>query len=212
MAVLVAEDDAEMASALSRLFQATPSLVLVGWATDGGRALELNRELRPDVVLMDVRMPGMDGIAATAELVREGRDGRPRVLVLTTFAVDDYLVQALAAGASGFLPKTAPWDEVVEAIHAVDRGEAVVPPGLLRRLVDRVLPVGPSPELADTLEVLTAREQEVLALVGQGLTNGEIAEALSVSLATVRTHVEHMRSKLGARDRIQLALVGSRMR
>lgn len=134
--VLVADDDPDTAASLCGLIGSSPGLEVAGLASDGAQAVELGLACPPDVVLMDVRMPVLDGIAATARLVGGSRDSGPRVLVLTTFAIDAYLLDTLAAGASGFLPKTATWEEVEDGIHAVARGEAVLPPGLLRRLID----------------------------------------------------------------------------
>lgn len=200
--MLVAEDDADTAEAVGQLVATTPGLALAGWAAHGRQAVALARVGDPDVVLMDLRMPGTDGIAATRMLAAGRRDGRPRVLVLTAFAADTYVVEALVAGASGFLPKSAAWEEVVTAIVAVSQGGAVVPPVLLRRLLDSVLPAGAAPDLS----VISPREREVLALVGQGRTNDEIAAALYVSVATVKTHVARLRDELGVRDRVGLAL------
>ncbi|MGH3422505.1 MAG: LuxR C-terminal-related transcriptional regulator, partial [Streptosporangiaceae bacterium] len=172
---------------------------------DGRAAVRLARERPADVMVMDVRMPELDGVAATREICRAA--GRPRVLILTTFDLDEYAFAALRAGASGFLLKSAPPEELLYAIRCVHNGDAVVAPSTTRRLISRFLPQMPPAHLSvplhDPPPGLTAREQEVLAKVGSGLSNTEIAAVLHISEATVKTHVGHIMAKLGLRDRIQ---------
>ena len=184
------------------MLEATGSIEVVAEAGDGEAAVRAATEQRPDVVLMDIRMPGLDGIEATRRLPRD------RVLVLTTFGLDEYIVEALRAGASGFLTKDAPAHELVAAVRAVAAGDAVLSPMVTRQLLDRVarrLPaVVPAP--GDGLATLTEREREVLGLVAAGLSNAEIAAALVVAEPTVKTHVSHLLGKLGLRDRVQAVI------
>ncbi|MGH9081995.1 MAG: response regulator [Acidimicrobiales bacterium] len=187
--------------------EAEEDLRIVGEAADGRQAVELAMRLPPDVVLMDVRMPGMNGIEATRRITA-GTTGAPRVLILTTFDLDEYVFDALRAGASGFALKSRPLDELLAAIRVVAAGEALLAPSVTRRLIahfahrDRRPPEG----RAD-IDLLTGREREVLMLVAQGLSNSEITERLHVSLPTVKTHVSRTLSKLGARDRTQLVVI-----
>jgi DNA-binding NarL/FixJ family response regulator len=184
-----------------------PDLDIVGEATDGAEAVEMARRLLPDVVLMDVRMPRKDGVAATADIVAQKLP--VRVLILTTFDLDEYVVGALRAGASGFLAKDVPAEELVAAIRTVAAGEAVVAPRILRRLLDRFAELLPDPasSLPNQLSTLTDREREVLVQVARGLSNAEIAQVLMVSETTVKTHVGHMLTKLGLRDRVQAVVL-----
>jgi DNA-binding NarL/FixJ family response regulator len=205
--VLVADDQALVRAGFRAILEAQDDLEVVGEAADGAEAVTIGRELRPDVVLMDIRMPGVDGIEATRRLVRDG-DG-PRVLMLTTFDLDEYVYEAMKAGASGFLLKDAPRDQLVGAVRTVAAGDALLAPTLVRRLVEdfvsRPAPgAKPPPELND----LTERELEVLTLMARGLANAEIAARLFVSEATVRTHVTHILAKLGLRDRVQAVVLG----
>lgn len=197
--VLLADDQEMMRAGFRMILQAQPDLEVVGEAADGLEAVELAARLSPDVVVMDVRMPRLDGVQATRRM-----PGR-RVLILTTFDLDEYLVEGLRAGASGFLLKDAPPSELVRAIRVIAAGDALLAPSATRRLLDRVAsrldqPTLPSPP---ALATLTEREREVLELVARGLTNGEIARQLVVSDATVKTHVSHVLRKLSLRDRIQ---------
>ncbi|WP_433224126.1 LuxR C-terminal-related transcriptional regulator [Dactylosporangium sp. CS-047395] len=184
-----------------------PDLDIVAEAGDGVEAVELARRLLPDVVLMDIRMPRMDGVAATRTIV----DAKlpVRVLILTTFDLDEYVVGALRAGASGFLAKDVPADDLVIAIRTVAAGEAVVAPRILKRLLDKFADTLPDPaaEAPQDLRVLTDREREVLVQLAKGLSNAEIARALSVSETTVKTHVGHVLTKLGLRDRVQAVVL-----
>jgi DNA-binding NarL/FixJ family response regulator len=202
---LLIVDDQELVRTGFRLFLETQDdLEVVGEAGDGEEAIELARELRPDVILMDIRMPRMDGVEATARLTAAGIEPPPRVLVLTTFDLDEYVFGALRAGAAGFLLKDAPRERLVEAIHVVHAGEALLSPSITRRLVaDFAARTDPLEQPTAVLEELTPREREVLVLVARGLSNDEIAERLVVTQATVKSHVGSVLMKLGLRDRVQ---------
>jgi DNA-binding NarL/FixJ family response regulator len=202
---LLIVDDQELVRTGFRLFlQTQDDLEVVGEAGDGADAIERARELRPDVVLMDIRMPGMDGVEATARLTAAGIEPPPRVLILTTFDLDEYVFGALRAGAAGFLLKDAPRERLLEAIKVVHSGEALLSPSITRRLIEdfaaRTDPLGPPTAL---LEQITPREREVLVLVARGLSNSEIADRLVVTEATVKSHVGSILMKLGLRDRVQ---------
>jgi DNA-binding NarL/FixJ family response regulator len=198
-------DDQELVRTGFRLFLETqPGLAVVGEAGDGEEAIARVRELRPDVVLMDIRMPTMDGVEATAKLTSGAIEPAPRVLVLTTFDLDEYVFGALRAGAAGFLLKDAPRERLIEAIRVVHAGEALLSPSITRRLIEdfaaRSAPIEPA---AAVLAELTPREREVLVLVAHGLSNAEIAARLVVTEATVKSHVGAVLLKLGLRDRVQ---------
>jgi DNA-binding NarL/FixJ family response regulator len=202
---LLIVDDQELVRTGFRLFLETQDdLEVVGEAGNGEEAIELARTLRPDVVLMDIRMPRMDGVEATARLIAAGTEPPPRVLVLTTFDLDEYVFGALRAGAAGFLLKDAPRERLIEAIRVVHGGEALLSPSITRRLVEhfaaRTDPLEPPAALLDEL---TPREREVLVLVARGLSNGEIAQRLVVTEATVKSHVGSVLMKLDLRDRVQ---------
>jgi DNA-binding NarL/FixJ family response regulator len=203
--VLIADDDALMRAGLVELLTADPELEIIGQAATGRQAIEQTRRLAPDVVLMDVRMPDLDGIAATRELA-QATPG-VRVLILTTFEQDDYIFGALRAGASGFLLKRARPEELLGAVHTIAAGEALLSPSVTRRVIDRMAQQ-PTPELADQakLDALTPREREVLERIARGLSNREIAAALSVEESTVRTHVKRILMKLELRDRVQAVI------
>ncbi len=198
--VLLADDQSLVRAGFRMILKAEPGIEVVGEAGDGAEAVALARELAPDVVLMDIRMPVLDGIEATRQVVLN--EASPRVLVLTTFDLDEYVYGALRAGASGFLLKDAPEEQLVSAIRVIATGGSLFAPSVTRRLIEefsrRATPA-PPPQLDE----LTARELEVLRLVARGLTNGEIAATLVVSEHTVKTHVAHLLRKLGLRDRTQ---------
>jgi DNA-binding NarL/FixJ family response regulator len=179
----------------------------VGEADDGERAVRESERLRPDVVVMDIQMPGKDGVAATREIVGRLSDP-PRVLVVTTFDIDEYVYEALRAGASGFLLKNSPPEELARAVRVVSTGESLLSPSVTRRLIEDVVsrsraPSAPPPAIAE----LTDREREVLVLVARGLSNAEIAERIVVSIGTVKTHVARLLMKLGLRDRVQVVVL-----
>jgi DNA-binding NarL/FixJ family response regulator len=203
--VLIADDDALMRAGLVELLGADPQIEVIGQAATGREAVEQTRRLTPDVVLMDVRMPDLDGIGATRQLAQTAPAAR--VLILTTFEQDDYVFGALRAGASGFLLKRARPEELIAAVHTIAAGEALLSPSVTRRVIDRMAQQ-PTPELADQakLEALTPREREVLELIARGMSNREIAAALAVEESTVRTHVKRILMKLHLRDRVQAVI------
>jgi DNA-binding NarL/FixJ family response regulator len=201
---IVLVDDQELVRTGFRMvLDAQPDMTVVGEAADGLAAVEFARTHSADVMVMDARMPRMDGVAATRQIRQAG--DRPRVLMLTTFDLDEYAFAALKAGASGFLLKDVPPEELLFAIRAVHSGDAVVAPSTTRRLLDRFAPMLPAgdAQAASELEELTERERQVLILVAQGLSNAELAQRLFVSEATVKTHVGRILAKLGLRDRVQ---------
>jgi DNA-binding NarL/FixJ family response regulator len=208
--VLITDDQPLQRMGVRMLLEGTPGLTPVGEAAHGAEAVRMTAELRPDVVLMDIRMPGMDGIEATRRIVAAG--GRTRVLIVTTFDLDEYAYEGLRAGAGGFLLKDARPEELVAGIHAVATGDAVVAPRLTRRLLEaytqQVLAPADTPPAEDPrLQTLTDREREVLVAIGQGWTNTEIAERLVLTESTVKKHVGRVLAKIGARDRIQAVIV-----
>ena len=206
--VLVVDDQALLRTAFSSLIDAEDDLEVVGAAADGRQAVELAASLAPDVVVMDVRMPVMDGIEATRQITSGQGPGGARVLILTTFDLDEYVFEALRAGASGFALKSRPLDELLNAIRTVAAGEALLAPSVTRRLIAHFAHRAPAPpRAAPGLAELTDREREVLALVARGLSNTELAGTLCVSLPTVKTHVSRILTKLGARDRTQLVIL-----
>jgi len=204
----VADDQPLIRTGLRSMIDHAADLELVGEAADGEQAVELARRYRPDVVLMDVRMPVIDGIEATRRITADADLASVRVVVLTTFDVDDYVHAAIRAGASGFLLKDAPPEDVLEAIRVVARGDALLAPSVTRRIIEE-LAARPDPDrpAPPQLDILTDREREVLALVGRGLSNVEIGGRLYVSPATAKTHVSHVMTKLYARDRAQLVVI-----
>lgn len=203
--VLIADDDHLMRAGLVELLTADAEIRIVGQAATGREAIEQARRLEPDVVLMDVRMPDLDGIAATRELVRLAPAAR--VLILTTFEQDDYIFGALRAGASGFLLKRARPEELIGAVHTIAAGDSLLSPSVTRRVIDRMARQ-PSPELADQVKLddLTSREREVFALMARGLSNREISAELGIEESTIRTHVKRILAKLDLRDRIQAVI------
>ena len=206
--VLVADDQALLRTALSSLIEAEDDMEVVAQAADGREAVDLATALSPDVVVMDVRMPVMDGIEATRLITGCGGAGPPRVLILTTFDLDEYVFEALRAGASGFALKSRPLEELLSAIRLVGTGEALLAPSVTRRLIAHFtdharLPVRGRPGLDE----LTEREREVLLLVAQGLSNPELAQRLHISVPTAKTHVSRILAKLDARDRTQLVVI-----
>jgi DNA-binding NarL/FixJ family response regulator len=199
--VVVADDHGVVRAGFAELLDTQPDFTVVGTAADGVEAVRVCTALRPDVVLMDVRMPVMDGIEATRRLALLG-DGAPRVIILTTFDLDDYVYDALRAGASGFLLKDVTAERLFDAVRVVAAGDALLAPGITRRLISEFAHQRPAPALS-SLATLTKRETEVLRLVAEGLSNSEIAERLVVTEETVKTHVSRVLSKLGLRDRTQ---------
>jgi DNA-binding NarL/FixJ family response regulator len=204
----VVDDQPLIRTGLRTMIEHAADLELVGEAADGEQAVELARRHRPDVILMDVRMPVLDGIEATRRITADRDLVGVRVIMLTTFDVDDYVHASIRAGASGFLLKDAPPEDVLDAIRVVARGDALLAPSVTRRIIEE-LAARPDPDRAapPQLDILTVREREVLALVGRGLSNSEIGERLYVSTATAKTHVSHVMTKLYARDRAQLVVV-----
>ncbi len=205
--VLVVDDEALLRTAFTSLIEAEDDLRVLGEAANGKEAVELAARLSPNVVVMDVRMPGMDGIEATRRITAARNARAPRVLILTTFDLDEYVFDALRAGASGFSLKSRPVDELLAAIRVVAAGEALLAPTVTRRLIAHFSQRGRSGQGRAGIELLTEREREVLQLVVQGLSNTEITNQLHVSLPTVKTHVSRILSKLGARDRTQLVVL-----
>jgi DNA-binding NarL/FixJ family response regulator len=207
--ILIADDQALVRGGLRMILDAQPDLEVVGEAADGREALQRARELSPDLVLMDVRMPELDGLEATRRLL--DREPSPKVLVLTTFDLDDYVYEAIRAGASGFLLKSAPPPQLVAGIRTVMAGDALLAPEITRRLLDRFVSRPPrSAEISPDFADLSQRELEVLRLIADGRSNAEIAADLFLSEATVKTHVTHILSKLRLRDRVQAVALAYR--
>ncbi len=207
--VLLVDDQDLVRAGFAMVLGSQPDIEVAGEAADGRVAVQLARDCPADVMVMDVRMPEMDGVAATREICQAAE--RPRILILTTFDLDEYAFASLRAGASGFLLKSAPPEELIYAVRCVHNGDAVVAPSTTARLIDRFMPHLPAsdwppPEGPPAMAELTAREREVLAEIGSGLSNTEIAELLHISEATVKTHVGHVMAKLGLRDRIQVVV------
>jgi len=202
--VAVAEDQALVRSGFVALLRSDPALLVVGEAEDGLAALELARTTQPDVLLMDIRMPGLDGVTATGRLTRDPATAGVRVLILTTFDADQYVHDALRAGASGFLLKDVLAAELLNAVKVIAAGEALLSPRVTRRLIDHYSQQSPhDPELRRCIQRLTPRELELLMSVARGLTNAEIATEHHISLSTTKTHVGSLLTKLNARDRVQ---------
>jgi DNA-binding NarL/FixJ family response regulator len=211
--VVVADDQELVRTGFALILGSDPGLNVVAQAADGAQAVAAARQYRPDVVLMDIRMPVMDGIEATRRITSDPAMAGVRVLVVTTFDGDEYVVEALRAGASGFLLKDTPPDELIRGVTVVAAGDALLAPAVTLRLIDRfvrVEPAGTRPEGPIALPELTAREHDVLIAVADGFSNLEIADRLVVSYSTVKTHVSHLLTKLNARDRAQLVMLAHR--
>ncbi len=214
VSVLIVDDQPLLRVGFRMILNSSPQITVVGEAGDGHAAITETARLRPDVVLMDVRMPGLDGVAATRRILATGTASR--ILILTTFDLDEYAFSALAAGASGFLLKYVPPAELIAAIHSIATGDAVVSPRITRQLLDRYstqLPAAQAPaDDGDPLQRLTQREREVLVSLATGLSNAEIAQLLVLSETTVKTHVNHILTKLELRDRVQAVVYAYRHR
>jgi DNA-binding NarL/FixJ family response regulator len=210
--VVLVDDQVLVRTGFRVILDQTSDIAVVGEAADGREAIDVVRRTRPDVVLMDVRMPGLDGIEATRRLCDPARSDRPpRILILTTFDLDEYVFAGLQAGASGFLLKDTLATDLLAAVRAVAGGQAVAAPTVTRRLIEHFLQATPRPPRdASRLDVLTAREREVLVLITRGLSNGEIAETLVLSEGTVKGHVNRILAKLDLRDRVQAVILGYR--
>jgi DNA-binding NarL/FixJ family response regulator len=204
--VLIADDQALVRAGFRMLLSAEPELEVVGEATNGRQALDAAGRLRPDVILMDIRMPELDGLEATRRLLAGVAEGAPRVLILTTFDLDEYVYEALRAGASGFLLKDAPPEQLLEAIRIVAAGDGLLAPSVTRRVIAEFAR-RPAAVRPPELDELTARELEVLQLIARGLSNAEIAKELFLSETTVKTHVARVLQKLGLRDRVQAVVL-----
>jgi DNA-binding NarL/FixJ family response regulator len=204
--VVVADDQEIVRTGLTMILDAQPGIEVVGTAAEGVRAVELARRLRPDVCLFDIRMPGVDGIEATRRLAGPGVTDPLAVVVITTFDLDEYVYAALRAGARGFLLKDAGPALLVQAIHAAAEGDALIAPNVTTRLLKAFAGAGPAGPPSQPVEALTSREEEVLGAVARGLTNNEIADALHIGLSTVKTHVAALMAKLGARNRVEIAI------
>jgi DNA-binding NarL/FixJ family response regulator len=206
--VLVADDQELVRTGFCAILDAADEITVVGEAADGAQAVRAAAEHRPDVILMDVRMPEMDGIEATRRIVADRHDDKARVLILTTFELDEYVYNALRAGASGFLLKDTPPEDLLEAIGVIARGDALLAPSVTRTLIAEFTSRSAQPlKNTDLLRSITPRELEVLVLVSRGRSNAEIADELHMSAATAKTHVSRILAKLGARDRSQLVVI-----
>ena len=208
--ILLVDDQALVRAGFRMILDAEPEMEVVGEAADGRDAIDQARALRPEVVLMDIRMPELDGLEATRRILDGAtEDEAPRILMLTTFDLDEYVYEALRAGASGFLLKDTPPEQLVAAIHVVAQGDSLLSPSITRRVISEfVKGNGPKPQAQfPRLDDLTARELEVLMLIARGLSNAEIAKSLFVSETTVKTHVARILMKLGLRDRVQVVVL-----
>jgi DNA-binding NarL/FixJ family response regulator len=207
VSVLIADDQPLMRTALRMSLSAEPDIDVVGEAADGVQAIELASRLNPDVVVMDIRMPRLDGVAATRQLAAAGAP-RPRVLIITTFALDEYVIEALRAGASGFLVKDATADDLVHAVRVVSQGDALLSPSVTRRLLDQYaqrLPPAPT-DRPRSDQTITKRELAVLMLIARGFSNAAIGQELHLAESSVKTHVGHLLAKLRLQDRVQLVI------
>jgi DNA-binding NarL/FixJ family response regulator len=211
--VLIADDETLVRAGFRVLIDVEPGMVVVGEAADGAAAVELARQTHPDVVLMDIRMPGVDGLDATRQIAEAPDLAHVHVLILTTFDHDEYVIEALGVGAGGFVNKNTDPGQLLHGIRVVAGGEALLSPGLTRRLVARLVDRGPNrPVNAGALAQLTEREREVAGLAAHGMSNHEIATALTISQATAKTHISRAMAKLGARDRAQLVALAYQYR
>ncbi|MEU3167796.1 response regulator transcription factor [Streptosporangium sp. NPDC006930] len=204
--VLVADDQEIVRTGLSMILDAQPDIDVVGEAADGRRAVELARRLRPDVCLFDIRMPGLDGIQATRLLAGPTVEDPLAVVVITTFDLDEYVYAALRAGARGFLLKDAGTVLLTQAIHAAANGDALIAPSITARLLGAFAETGPTSAVSQPIEALTDREEQILVTVARGRTNNEIADEFHISLSTVKTHIASLMAKLGARNRVEIAM------
>ncbi|MEV2270509.1 response regulator transcription factor [Nonomuraea africana] len=204
--VLVADDQEIVRTGLAMILDAQPDIEVIGQAADGRRAVELARRLRPDVCLFDIRMPGLDGIAATRALAGPTVDDPLAIVVITTFDLDEYVYAALRAGARGFLLKDAGAALLSQAVHAAANGDALIAPSITARLLSAFAAAGPTSSPAQPIETLTEREEQVLATVARGRTNSEIGDELHISLSTVKSHIASLMAKLGARNRVEIAM------
>ncbi|WP_018812014.1 response regulator [Salinispora pacifica] len=205
--VMLADDQTLVRAGLRSLLQSEPDIELVGEAADGEQTLRVAAQARPDVLLMDIRMPRMDGIEATRRIAAQPALSGIRIVILTTFEHDQYIFRSLRAGASGFLVKDIEPAALLQAVRVVATGEALLAPSVTRRLIAEYAARSHEPPVSPDLDQLTAREREVLVLVARGLTNRELAERMSCSVATAKTHVSRVMTKLGARDRVQLVVL-----
>ncbi len=204
--VVVADDQLLVRTGLTMILNAQPGIEVVGEATDGHQAVAVARELRPDVCLFDIRMPGIDGVEATRQLAGPGVENPLAIVVITTFDLDEYVLGALKAGARGFLLKDAGPELLVQAIHAAANGDALISPDITRRLLTTLAGLERASSPTQPIEPLTEREEEVLLTVARGRTNAEIAAELHITLSTVKTHVAALMNKLGARNRVEVAM------
>ncbi|MBC7278691.1 response regulator transcription factor [Nocardioides sp.] len=204
--VVVADDQLLVRTGLTMILNAQPGIEVVGEATDGHEAVAVARELRPDVCLFDIRMPGIDGVEATRRLAGPGVEDPLAIVVITTFDLDEYVHGALKAGARGFLLKDAGPELLVQAIHAAANGDALISPNITRRLLTTLAGLERASPPTQPIEPLTEREEEVLLTVARGRTNAEIAEELNITLSTVKSHVAALMNKLGARNRVEVAM------
>jgi DNA-binding NarL/FixJ family response regulator len=205
--VLIADDQELVRTGFRLILDSEPGIEVVGEAVNGREAVAMARRLGPDVILMDIRMPEVDGIEATRQVVARGGDGSPRVLMLTTFDLDEYVYDALRAGASGFLLKDVPANQLAAGVRMVAAGDALLAPAITRRLIEEFAATEPPTKMLPGLDELTPRELEVFRLVAKGMSNGEIADELIIGETTVKTHVTRLLMKLGARDRVQAVVL-----
>ena len=205
--VLLADDQVLVRAGFRALLDAQDDIEVVGEAGDGDQAVRVTRELAPDIVLMDIRMPGTDGLAATRQIAADGQMASVRVVILTTFERDEYVFEAMQAGASGFLLKNAPPEELIHAVRVVAAGDALLAPSVTRRIIEQFARRPVEPDVRERLESLTQREREVLVMLARGNSNAELAAELFVTEGTIKTHVSSLLAKLGLRDRVQAVVL-----